>query len=124
MALVTFDWRSIKRWGLLGTFVMVGWLMWPVATCSFDAFRETPLPAATPHDGQSVDGQVPDAEAVEEEPGFFSKLGGSIAACYRRTPLFGQEDYKTYLLVGFAALTVIAYAFAYHEAGKRRTFDS
>lgn len=119
--LVAFDWRSIKRWCLLFTFVMLGWLMWPVAKCSFAAFRDTPLPEARPHDGQELDPAAPDEPA--EEPGFFSKLGGSISVCYRRTPLFGQEDWKGYLLVGFAGLTVIAYAFAYYEAGKKRTYD-
>lgn len=121
--LVTFDWRSLKRWFLLFTFVMLAWLMWPVATCSLGAFKDTPLPETQPHDqpgGVQPGGAQPDD--ADEEPGFFSKLGTGISVCYKKTPLFGQEDWKTYLLVGFAGLTVFAYAIAYWEAGKKKTF--
>jgi hypothetical protein len=113
MARVTFDWRSLKRWFLLFTFVMLAWLMWPVAKCSYGAFKATPLSEAQPHD--------PSGDPIEE-PGFVSKVGGSIKACYRRTPLF-KEDWKTYVLVGFAALTVFAYGMAYYEAGKKKSFE-
>ena len=33
-------------WCLLGTAIMVVWLMAPVAKCSFAAFRDTPLSEA------------------------------------------------------------------------------
>jgi len=118
--LVTFDWRSLKRWFLLFTFVMLAWLMWPVAKCSVGAFKDTPLPEAQPHD-PTGGAQQPDEP--DEEPGFFSKLGTGISGCYKKTTLFGQEDWKTYLLVGFAALTVFAYGMAYWEAGRKKSFE-
>jgi hypothetical protein len=111
--LVTFDWRSIKKWCLLATFVMLGWLLVPVVRCSFAAFRDTPLSEAAPHD-------QPDGEEPQEDPGFFSKLGDAIGSCYARTPLLGQESWKSNLMFGFAALTVFAYGMAYLQAGKAK----
>lgn len=87
--------------------------MFPVAKCGFGAFRDTPLSEATP---------TPDQPAAEE-PGFLSKVGGAIAVCYRKTPLLGQEDWKSYLLFGFAAGAVIAGVLAYGDARRKRTFD-
>ena len=119
--LIVFDWRSIKRWCLLGTFVMFAWLMLPVAKCSFAAFRDTPLPEAQPHSDTSSPAE-PGAEPAEE-PGFFSKLGTSMKVCYNRTPLFGQEEWKHYLLVTFAGLAVLAGTLAWWEAGKKRSYE-
>lgn len=117
--LIAFDWRSIKKWMLLATIVMFCWLMLPVAKCSIDAFRDTPLPAATPHDETAP--AAPDG-TTEEEPGFFSKLSDGCRICYARTPLFGQEAWKHDLLVVFAGLTVFAYVMAYLDASKKRSF--
>ncbi len=115
---IAFDWRSIKKWCLLATIVMFVWLMIPVAQCSIQAFRDTPLSEVNPHD------QTPPApdEEPAEEPGFFSKLSDACRICYARTPLFGQEEWKHYLLVGFAGLTVFAWVLAYLDANKRRSF--
>jgi hypothetical protein len=108
---IVVDWRSVKRWCLLGTFAMLCWLLFPFARCSFAAFRDTPLSE-----------QQPTPEAAEE-PGFLSKVADATKRCYARTPLLGQEDWKSYLLFGFAAGAVIAGVIAYVEAGRRRTFD-
>jgi len=116
--LLTFDWRSIKRWCLIGTLLMIGWLLLPTARCSVDAFRDTPLPEAQPHLDPSA---PPDAD--EEEPGFFSKLGSSISACYDKTPLFGQEDWKEYLLIGFASVWLLAWTVVFIDERKKKTFD-
>ena len=125
---IAFDWRSIGRWCLLATIVMLLWLLAPVAKCSWGAFRDTPLPQAMPHETSSptpAPAPAPDAEEpVAEEPGFFSQLGTAVGGCYRRTPLFGQEDWKGHLLVLFAALTVIARGLYYLEQRRKRTFDS
>lgn len=113
MSAIAVDWRSIKRWCLVGTFAMVCWLMFPVAKCSFGAFRDTPLSEAQP---------TPD-EPAAETPGFLSKLGSEIKVCYRATPLLGQESWKSYLLFGFAAGALIAGVLAYADARRKRTFD-
>ena len=113
MSAFAIDWRSIKRWCLFGAFAMVCWLMFPVAKCSFEAFRDTPLSARQP---------TPD-EAAVEDPGFLSKLGGAIKGCYRQTPLLGQEDWKSFLLFGFAAGAVIAGVLAHLDTRRKRTFD-
>ena len=111
MSLIAIDWRSIKRWCLIGTFAMLCWLLFPVAKCSWGAFRDTPLSESQP------------TPTAQEEPGFLSKLGTAIEVCYGRTPLFGQEEWKTILLFVFAGGAVIAGGIAYWEAGKKRTFD-
>ena len=117
MAFLTFDWRSIKRWALLFTFVMLAWMLYPVARCSVAAFEDTPLSEARPHEQSGVQ-----PEQAARRPGFFSKLGGGIKTCWRTTPVFGENG-KTYLLVGLAALTVLAYAIAYWDAGRRKSFE-
>jgi hypothetical protein len=114
---IAVDWRSIKRWCIVGAFLMLGWLMLPVAKCSFEAFRDTPLSEAQP----TADPNEP--TAPPEAPGFFGKLGGAIKGCYRETPLLGQEDWKSFLLFGFAAGALIAGVVAHLEARRKRTFD-
>ncbi|MDQ3336848.1 MAG: hypothetical protein M4D80_16910 [Myxococcota bacterium] len=115
MRAIAVDWRSVKRWCVIATFAMLCWLLFPTAKCSFGAFRDTPLSEQQP---------TPEAgEEAAEEPGFVSKLGTAIQVCYRKTPLLGQEDWKSYLLFGFAAGALIAGVIAYIEAGRARTFD-
>jgi hypothetical protein len=119
--LLTLDWRSIKRWCLIGALLMVGWLLLPTAKCSFQAFRDTPLTETGPHYDPN-NPNVP-AEEEEEEPGFFSKLGSSISSCYAKTPLFGQEDWKEYLLIGFASAWLLLWTVVFIDDRKRKTFD-
>lgn len=109
MRAIAVDWRSVKRWCVIGTFAMLCWLMFPVAKCSFAAFRDTPLSEQQP------------TPTAQEEPGFVSKLGTAIKVCYGKTPLLGQESWKSYLLFGFAAGALIAGVIAYVEAGRPRT---
>ena len=111
MRAIAIDWRSVKRWCLFGTFAMLCWLLFPTVWCSFGAFRDTPLSEQQP---------TPEAN---EEPGFVSKLGTATKLCYAKTPLLGQEDWKSYLLFGFAAGALIAGVIAYIEAGRPRTLD-
>ena len=99
------DWRRISRWCCLGTIVMALWLLFPVARCSVDVFRETPL--------STIDGAPQPADAdkarVEEAQGFFGTLVDGVEVCYAKTPLFGQESWKSNLLVGFGAATVLTW---------------
>lgn len=114
MSTIAFDWRSIWRWCLLGTIVMLLWLLAPTAKCSWTAFRETPLSEVQPQTG----GAEP-----PEEPGFLSKMGNAISGCYKRTPLFGQEDWKTTLFIALAALTVITRLLYQRDLHRRRSYD-
>ena len=93
---------------------MLLWLLAPTIKCSWGAFRDTPLSEIHPQTG--------DAVPVEEQ-GFFSKLGSSISGCYEQAPLFGQEDWKTTLLIVFAALTVIARLLYHRDLYRRRSYD-
>ncbi len=106
-------------WCLLGTLVMVVWLMAPVAKCSWAAFRDTPLSESQP---TPTPDQV-DSDRVEQTDDFFSKLTTSVKGCYAETPLLGQEDYKTYLLVGCAALTALFWGLAIWDVRRRKTFE-
>ena len=61
-----FDWPRISRWCLLGTFVMLLWLLAPVAKCSWGAFRDTPIGAVEePPEDITAPGQA-DKERVAE----------------------------------------------------------
>ena len=97
---------------------MVVWLMVPVIKCSWTAFRDTPLSEAQPTLAPSQN----DSNRVEQSGGFFSKLTTSVKGCYAETPLFGQEDWKTYLLIGFVALTALTWGLAIWDVRRRSTF--
>lgn len=114
------DWRRLARWFLLGTIAMLIWLLAPTARCSYAAFRDTPLDEAQPH---AMPGSTQADDAPPEEPGFFDKLGTAVHACYRRTPILGQEEWKRDLLIGLAAATVLAWAIARFE-GRGRPYVS
>ncbi len=114
-----FDWPRISRWCLLGTIVMLLWLLAPVATCSWGAFRDTPMGEIEPPADVTA-GQPGEEHA--EGPGFLERWGGAMKACYRKTPLLGQEGWKGNLLIGFGALTVIAWALGWNERRRHRTF--
>lgn len=112
------DWPRLSRWCLLGTIVMLLWLLAPVATCSWQAFRDTPI-------GEVAEGEAPaqaDRERVEQGTGFFSRWGSATAGCYRQRPLFGQERWKGHLLVGFGVLTVLGWTLGWWERRRKRTF--
>lgn len=115
-----FYWKSIMRWCLLGTIVMFVWLMIPTAKCSIQALRDTPLPEATPHEQPA---QPTDEQPEQEEPGFFSKLGSAMGRCYRAKPLFGQESWKSNLMVLFAALTAVAWTMKFLEERRKRSYE-
>ena len=103
---------------LLGTIVMLLWLLAPVAKCSWYAFRDTPIGEVNEDDtpGQS------DKERVEQGTGFFSRWGTAVKGCYAQTPLFGQEPWKGKLLVGFGVDTVLAWTIGYIERRNKRTY--
>ena len=91
---LNIHWRRLSRWCLLGTVVMFLWLMWPTIKCSFGSFQDTPLEA------------VEQSAKSEERPGFFERWWTGTKRCYTAAPLFGQEEWKTILLLSFAGATV------------------
>ena len=111
------DWRRISRWCLLGTVIMLLWLLYPVARCSLASFRDTPIgevdEAAKPGDA--------DRDRVEEGKGFFSTWMSATKRCYDATPLLGQEEWKTDVLLSLAGLTVATSLLNRYLSGRRRT---
>ncbi|MDB4956974.1 MAG: hypothetical protein JWO36_4543 [Myxococcales bacterium] len=83
--------------------VMFVWLMVPVAKCTYSAFREIPIGEV---DAEQVPGQV-DRERLNKYDGFLDHFGSAVKQCYQRTPLLGQQRWKSDLLIGFAALMVV-----------------
>ena len=112
------DWPRLARWCLLGTVVMLLWLLAPVAKCSWIAFRDTPIGEV---DEDKLPGEA-DRDRVEEGTGFFPRWGRAIEGCYRRTPLLGQERWKAYLLCGFAALMLLGRTLGWWERRRKSTF--
>ena len=91
----------MARWCWLGAFVMVVWLMVPVARCSFRAFRDTPL--------ASVDDDSPgqaDKDRVAKGEGFAGSFASQCKQCYLRTPLLDQ-DWKSQALIALVAAGVV-----------------
>jgi hypothetical protein len=121
------DWQRLSRWCLLGTIVMLLWLLAPVAKCSWGAFRDTPIGEVEEQgDDQGTSDRAPgqaDKDRVVEGTGFFARWGGAMKWCYRQTPLFGQERWKGHLLVGFGAVTLLAWSIGYYERRRKRTFE-
>ena len=95
------DWRRLSRWCLLGTLVMVLWLLAPVARCSFASFRDTPIGDASADNPAQID-----RSRVDSGDGFFGSWLSATERCYAATPMFGQERWKTYTLLSFAGATV------------------
>ena len=93
-------------WCLLGTAVMVVWLMAPVAKCSFAAFRDTPLSEAQP----TLTPDQTDANRVEQSDDFFSRVTTATKGCYARTPLLvGNPKFEISVRgwIGFVEFTTI-----------------
>lgn len=93
--LLDIHWRRLSRWCLLGTVVMLLWLLWPFMKCSFSSFEDTPLET------------VEQSAKSESHPGFFATWWNKTTRCYAVTPVFGQEEWKTVLLLSFAGGTVV-----------------
>jgi hypothetical protein len=113
---ISFDpnWPRIGRWALLGTIVMVLWLLAPTVKCSWSAFRDEPLSEAMPQS---------DGSERSEEPGFFTRWGTAIKGCYKQTPLLGQEAWKQNVMFGCAGLTALAYLLASWEKRRKQGYD-
>jgi len=77
-------------------------LMVPVAKCSFASFRDTPINTTEEAGGPGDT----DKSRLEAGQGFVGTWWEQTVWCYDRTPLLGQEDWKTYLLFGLAGATV------------------
>lgn len=110
-----FYWARYARWCWLGTFVMLVWLMVPVARCSYRWFRDTPLAA--------VDDETPgqaDKDRVHKGEDFASGFVGSVKRCYSKTPLLDQ-DWKSTLLIAFAIGGVAFTLVDRVLAGRRKT---
>ena len=107
------------RWCLLGTTVMVLWLMAPVVKCSFHAFQDTPL--------SEVDDNVAvsqtDANRIDQSKGFVEKVTTAAKVCYAQTPLLGQEPWKASLLLGFGAATLLLWGLHRWDSYRRKTFE-
>ncbi len=116
MPRIGFDWARLTTWCALGVLVMLVWLLVPVATCSWRAFRDTPLGEMDPNAPAQTD-----KSRVDAGKGFWDELGTATHACYAKTPLLGQEAWKTSLLFTFAAVGVAGWAMG-RVTSKRRPY--
>jgi hypothetical protein len=103
---------------LLGAFVMLLWLLVPVARCSYHAFRDTPIGEVDPNNAPNE----ADADRIQEGKGFVGKVWSGTKKCYAQTPLLGQERWKSTLLILFAGLSLSAYFVYRIEVRRKRTF--
>jgi hypothetical protein len=117
-----FNWPRIAKGCALGALVMFVWLMWPVVTCSWDAYQATPITETDMNAHKAEPGEV-DNSRLHEGEGFFAKLGRSMKQCYAKTPLFGQEEWKSNLLLTFIGAGVLAFAIGKITARKNRSYS-
>ena len=112
-----WDWARIARWALLGFIVMLIWLLVPVVKCSSIVFRDTPI--------GEVSGDVAEADKqrVQQGTSFWSRFGTGVKYCYKKTPLFGQEKWKSTLLLVFAGVALLGWTITYVERRRKRTYD-
>jgi len=103
--MIVIYWRRWSKWLLLGTVVMLLWLLWPTLHCSVTHLEKASF------------GEI--ANTKEEDEGFFSKWISATQRCYKQTPLLGQEEWKTYLFLGLAGATVVTRVLARFTTGKR-----
>jgi hypothetical protein len=99
------DWGRVYRFSLLGTLIMLVWLLYPTVTCSWRSFVDTPLAEEDPLD-QTVSVGEQDRERVTRGAGFVERFTDSVGACYRATPLTGQGTWKSRIFIGFLVLTI------------------
>jgi len=120
-ALFDVNWQRLSRWAFLGTLVMLSWLAYPTARCSYAAFRDIPL---TEYDRPPDDPNAADQTRVDQGKEFAGSWLDSIKACYKRTPITGQEPWKTDLLIGFAFVWILGWGVHKLErSGKRTSLD-
>lgn len=112
------DWARISRWCLLGTIVMLIWLLSPTAKCAWDRFKDTPL---TELDEDGVASWESDKERISQGENFVSRWAIAVKLCYARTPITGQEAWKSSALVFLFAATVISWVLGRRWARSRRT---
>jgi hypothetical protein len=110
------NWALIARWCGLGAFAMAVWLLAPVVTCTFDVFRDTPIGEV---DHQAAPSSTDKGRVLEGE-GFAGKLVGGAKSCYRRTPFFGQERWKSVIFIALLAVAFVCMLFARATRGRGR----
>jgi hypothetical protein len=115
---VALDWKRWSRGCVLGTVVMLVWLLAPVISCTFGVFRDTPIGDVNPDTAQPAGA---DRDRVDAGEGFVGKLVHGAKVCYARTPLLGQEPWKTKLLAGFAGAAVLLWLIGVGGSRRPRT---
>jgi len=98
---------------------MLCWLAAPIVACSWHAWNDTPISEMDPAAGVGKT----DQQRVDQSKGFFDKLGDSVHSCYRKTPLFDQEPWKTNLLYTFIGVAVVAYGLHRWQNRRNRTYS-
>lgn len=114
-----FDWRRLMRWSIFGAIVMALWMIAPVAKCSWKAFRDEPLDEAHP----VSDTPGSHTQDVVEGEGFFTRWGGAIKMCYRRTPPLDQEAWKRNTLYGLVGAAVLFYVLSEMDRRNKRSYS-
>jgi len=115
-----FNWQRISRGCFFAAFIMLCWLAMPIASCSWDAWNDTPMGDWDPKNGEGV-GQA-DKGHLDEGRGFFEKLSDAVHRCYKKTQLFGQEPWKNNLLYTFLGVGALAYGLHKWQTQKNKTY--
>lgn len=97
------DWRRVSRWSLVGAALLAIWMLWPVASCTWTSFVETPLPQVE----HQRNGDGDDGDSAPK-PGFFASVSDSVSACYAAQPMSSHPDWKRNLLYSLLILAILA----------------
>lgn len=113
------DLRRAATWCGYGTLVMFLWLLYPTLTCSWQKFRDVPDLAA--YDDQQLEVWRADKERIDRAEGLADRWWTACQTCYQKTPVFGQSQWKSNLLVLFVIGWLGAHGAVIHYRRRRRT---
>ena len=102
-----FDWQRISRWSFLAAVIMLLWLLYPTARCSWWGFKDIPLSET---DSESLEARDADRERIEEGGNFVSRWLIAVQVCYAWYPPTQQEPWKKRLFLLFASISLITWA--------------
>jgi len=115
------DWGKVSRWSFLGAFVLLVWLLYPTAQCSWGKFRDTPM--STELEDSEFDAWRADEERINGAENFFERWYLATEICYAKTPLMGQSPWKGKLMVFLFIIAVISRVVDSRWRRKRRQYS-
>lgn len=98
---------------------MLLWLLYPTVTCSWQKFRDQPN--LTSFDDHELQVWRADKERIDRAETFGERWWASCETCYEHTPVFGQSEWKSNVLVLLLLGWIVAKFGSIQYRRRRRT---